>query len=176
MIITDQETQSILKERAKNLAKEPKANEFNQQNLEIVEFKIAKERYGIETQYIEKVHYLDYLTPIPGVPAFMIGIINVHGQIIPVLDIKVFFNIENSGISDLSKAIIVRYQQSIIGILADEILGVIKIPSNEIQTKLPSLTGIRADYLKGITLSQTVILDPIKIALDKRIIVDDKIK
>lgn len=174
--MTDEETKSILKERAKNLAREPKANEFNQQSLEIVEFKIEKERYGIETQYIEKVHHLEYLTPIPGLPAFMIGIINVHGQIIPVLDIKVFFNIQNNGLSDLSKAIIVRYQQSIIGILADEIFGVIKISNNEIQTNLPSLTGIRADYLKGITLSQTVILDPVKLALDKRIIIDDGTK
>ena len=87
---------NILKERAVLLSRETIHYEISQKKLEILEFKIEKEVYGLETQCVNKVYSLEYLTPLPGLPSFMSGIINIHGLIIPIIDIKKFFDLEET--------------------------------------------------------------------------------
>lgn len=165
----------ILKERAKALAKEIVNVEENTEKLEVLSFSIGSEQYGIESLFVNKVHLLRDLTPLPGVAAFIIGIINVRGKIAPVIDIKKFFDLPDKAITPLNKVIIIEAEEAFFGILADEVTGISHIPTHEIQASLPTLTGIRAEYLKGVTINQLVILDPIKLALDKKILIDDKV-
>ena len=159
----------ILKERALALAAEVVKLEDNKEKLEILEFSIGGEKYGIETLFVTKVHLLRDLTPLPGLPDFMIGIINVRGKIVPVIDIKKFFDLPGKAITPLDNVIIVSADEGLFGILADEVSGVHHIPMNDIQVSLPTLTGIRSEYLKGVTVNQLIVLDPIKLALDHKI-------
>lgn len=163
--------ESILKERARLIAQEETFEDVNQKYLEVVEFQIGKEKFGVELNFVGKVNAIECLTKIPGLPNFFRGVINVRGEIIPVLDIPKFFGQKEIAISDASKTIIARHEQTVIGILADDVLGVIKIPENELQTNLSSLLGIQSEYLTGVTLSQIAILDLVKLISDKKIIV-----
>lgn len=165
----------ILKERASALAEEVVKVEESKEKIEILEFLISGEKYGIETQFINKVHLLRDLTPLPGVSVCIVGIINVRGKIAPVIDIKKFFDLPGKEITQLDKVIVIDAEEAFFGILADEVSGINQIPTNKVQTSLPTLTGIRAEFLKGVTVDQLVILDPIKLALDKKIVIDDKI-
>jgi purine-binding chemotaxis protein CheW len=61
------------------------------------------------------------------------------------------------------------------GILADAIIGVHAIPVADIQASLPTLTGIREEYLKGVTPDRTVILDAEKLLADERIVVQEQV-
>lgn len=164
----------ILKERAVALAKEETPAEEKKEKLEVLEFLIGDERYGVETFFISKVHLLRDLTPLPGSPIFMIGIINVRGKIAPVIDLKKFFDLPGKTITPLDHVIIVQANEAFWGILADTVLGISHIPTHHIQTSLPTLTGIRSEYLKGVTTDQLIILDAIKLAMDKKILIDDK--
>lgn len=165
----------ILKERASALAEElVKVEEESKEKIEILEFLISGEKYGIETQFINKVHLLRDLTPLPGVSVCIVGIINVRGKIAPVIDIKKFFDLPGKEITQLDKVIVIDTEEAFFGILADEVSGINYIPTNKMQTSLPTLTGIRAEFLKGVTVDQLAILDPIKLALDKKIVIDNK--
>lgn len=164
---------SILKERAKLLAKRLVEEETDDFCIEVVEFQLSHERYGIEAQYISEVYPLKGLTPLPFTPPFVMGIINVRGQILSVMDIKIFFDLPVRGITDLNKVIILKCNDMEIGILADMIIGVQFVPARAIQPPLPTLTGIRADYLKGITGERLIILDARKLLADKNIIVHE---
>ena len=116
------------------------------------------------------------LTPLPGTPPFVLGLINVRGQILSVIDIKKFFQLPEKGLTDLNKVIIVHTDKMELGILADAILGVRSIPLQEIQTSLPTLTGIRADFLRGVTKEPLVVLDGEKILSDRKIIVHEEVE
>jgi len=70
------------------------------------------------------------------------------GQILSVIDIKKFFGLPEKGLTDLNKVIVVRTQQMELGILADAVLGVRAIGLSDLQNSLPTLTGIRAEYLR----------------------------
>ena len=176
--LTQQEKKKILKERAKALAREPDRKETTEEHLEVVEFLLANERYAVESSYVREVYPLKELTPLPCTPSFVVGIINVRGEILSVIDIKKFFDLPEKGLTDLNKVIIVQANEPEmeLGILADAIIGVRSIPLKEIQLSLPTLTGIREEYLRGVTNERLVILDVAKILYDERIIVHEEVE
>ena len=169
------EKKTILKERAIALAQEPEDKDTAEEYLEVVEFLLAYEKYGIESGYVSEVYPMKELTPLPCTPPFILGIINVRGQIISVIDIKKFFDLPDKGLTDLNKVIIVTDGKMEFGILADVILGVRSVALGELQPSLPTLTGVRAEYLKGVTEERFIILDVEKILSDEKIIVHEEV-
>src|SRR5712692_1674367 len=165
-----EEKQKILKARAKTLAREPKEEKVAEQYLEVLEFLLAYEKYGIESSYVREIYPLKELTPLPCTPPFVLGMINVRGKILSVIDIKKFFDLPDKGLTDLNKVIIVHTEAMELGILADAILGMRSIPIQEIQPSLPTLTGVRAEYLRGVAKERLVVLDVEKILSNRRII------
>ena len=173
---TLEEKKQILKARAQALAPALKGEDASTEFIEVVEFLLVPERYGIESAYVGEVYPLKDLTPLPCTPAFVLGIINVRGQIISVLDIKKFFDLPEKGLTDFNKVIILRNEEMEFGILADDILGVVNVPLSHLQPTLPTLRGIREEYLKGITGERLVILDAGKLLSSRKIVVHEKIE
>jgi purine-binding chemotaxis protein CheW len=171
-----EEMKRILKARAQELAREGEKAKTNEESIEIVEFLLAYEKYGIESSYVREIHPLKELTPVPCTPPFVLGIISVRGQIVSVIDMKKFFDLPEKGLTDLNKVIIVHDETMEFGILADSILGVRKIPREEIQPPLPTLTGIGADYLMGMTKEPMVVLDMAKILSSRNLVVHEEIE
>jgi len=167
------DTQSILKKRALLYARELKREEEETDQLTILEFHLGSEKYGIESNYVNRVHLLKDLTFLPGIPAFIRGIINVHGKITPVIDIKKFFEIPEQTQAQSDKVIIVTLDGAWFGLLADDVLGLSLVPVSSIQSSLPTLSGVREAYLKGVTDDQVVILDPREWLKDKSLLVHE---
>jgi purine-binding chemotaxis protein CheW len=173
---SEEEKKRILRDRARALAREPQDAETAKECLEILEFLLAYETYGIETSYVREVYLLKELTPLPCVSPFVLGIINVRGQIVSVIDIKKFFDLPEKGLTDLNKVIIIHNEAMEFGILADVILGMRRIALRDIQPSLPTLTGVREQYLKGVTPETVVILDAEKLLTDKNIVVHEEVQ
>ena len=169
--LSPEEKRSILRERAQILAREPEKDAAAQEFLDIIEFRLASETYGLESVSVREVYPLKDFTALPGVPPFVLGIINVRGQILSVVDLKKFFNLPEKGLGDLNRVIILQNDRMEFGILADVILGARPIPLKAIQTPPDAVSGIGAKYLKGVTGEGVIILDAGKILDDKNIIV-----
>ena len=169
------EKQHILRQKAKKLAVEVAGDKVDGQSLEIVEFMLSGERYGIESVHIREVCPLKELTRIPCTPPFVLGVINVRGLVLSIIDIGRFFDLPRQGITDLNRVILLSSGALEFGILADDILGVRLVPLNDIQESLPTLTGIRGEYLKGVTNDRVTILDVDKILSDKKLIVHEEV-
>lgn len=173
--ITEQEKQQILTARTRALAGKSHDKPLNKELLEVVEFTLAEERYGVELQFIDEVCELNDLTHLPCTPLFILGVMNVRGKILTVMDIKRLFELPDKGLADLNKVIIVHAHGMDAGILADVISGVRSVPVSRIQTELPTLTGIRAEYMKGVTGDQLIILNLDNILSDEKITVNEGI-
>ena len=171
---TPDEKKAILRKRAKLLARQPLQDKIGG-GLDVLEFLLTYERYAIEMRWVAETHPLKDLTPLPCTPPFVAGIINVRGRILSVIDIRKFFDLPEKGLTDLNRVIIVNNGEMEFGILADEILGTRTIPLSEVQPPLPTLTGIREEYLKGVTRERTAILDGDRLLSDKNLIVHEEI-
>ncbi|HKX28297.1 MAG TPA: chemotaxis protein CheW [Blastocatellia bacterium] len=170
-----EEKKNILRTRARLLAQEKEASAGGV-SLEVVEFLLAYEHYALETFYLSEVYPLRELMPLPCTPPFILGLINARGRLLPVIDLKKFFGLPDQGLTNLSKVIIVRAPDIELGILAEVVLGVRVFRLPEIHPPPPTLTGIRVEYLRGITSEGLVILDVSKILAAREIIVNEEVE
>lgn len=173
--ITASEVARVLRERARKLAVALKSEDAGKEMVEIVEFMLSGERYGIESLYIREVYPLKEFTPVPCTPAFVLGVVNIRGQVLSIVDIGRFFDLPRQGVTDLNRVIVLSSGALEFGILADDILGVRLVPVQDIQESLPTLTGIRAEYLKGVTGDRITVLDGGKILADRKLIVHEEV-
>jgi purine-binding chemotaxis protein CheW len=169
------EKRRILKTRAEDLALEAEKGEPGER-IEIVEFLLSSERYGLELHYVREVWPLKDLTPIPCTPSFVFGVINVRGQILSVINLKELLNLPGKGLGDLNKVIILNSDTMEFGVLADEVIGVRSIPLGELKPSVPTLTGLGQEYLKGVSRERLIVLDAGQILLDKRIVVEEEVR
>lgn len=175
LMLSQQSKKSLLKARATSLAAVAQT-EATEEYLEIIEFQLASETYGVELRHAGKVSLLKELTSMPCTPAFVLGIINLHGRVLSVVDLKRFFDLPNNPLTDLNRVIVVHNETMEVGILADSIRGIRRIALRDLQPSLPTLTGTRAEYLKGITGDRLIVLDADKLLSDPRIVVKEEAK
>lgn len=166
----------ILHARAQALARPLERSEVAESSLQLLEFRLARESYALETRHVREVYPLKNLTPVPCTPSFVLGIVNVRGRITPVIDIKKFFDLPDQGLTDLHSVILLRSNDLELGLMADVVVGVRTIPLDSLQPTLPTLTGIRADYLKGVTAQRLVVLDLDRLLADPKIIVQEEVE
>ena len=160
----------ILKERAIALAREAKM-ETAGSAIDVLEFDLAYERYGFELPYIREVCPLAELTPLPGTPDFVLGIVNVRGRVVSVIDIRKFFDLPDQGLSDLNKVVILANDTREFGVLTDRIIGTRYLLTATLQESLPTWTDVRGLYLKGVTGERLIVLDAGKILRDEKLVV-----
>jgi purine-binding chemotaxis protein CheW len=169
------EIRTKLKNRAIAIAQEPEQKRETSTITEVIEFILAAESYGIESAFVREVYPLKDYTPLPGLPPYIFGIINVRGQILPVIDLKKFFNLSEKGLGELNKVIILRNDQMEFGILADEVHGTQAIELEDIQVVPPTVSGIGEEYLKGVTKESLIVLNAERLLSDKSIVVNNEV-
>jgi purine-binding chemotaxis protein CheW len=154
-------------ERARPVAREASA----EGRLDVVEFLLAHESYAIESRFVAEVFPFGDITPLPGTPAFVVGIINFRGSVLSVIDLKFFFQLPIRGLNDRNRAVILRSDSMEFGVLVDAMRGTRQIAQGSLQEALPTLSGIREKYLKGITADGVVVLDGGKLLADASLVV-----
>ena len=167
---------AVLRARAKAMTQEPAQPRDEASELEVVEFRLAHESYGLESRFVREVYPLKEFAPIPCTPSFVLGIVNVRGQLFSVVDLRKFFDLPIKGLTDLNQVIILQTDTMEFGVLADAILGVRQISRGNLQSSLPTLTGLRAEFLLGVTPERTVILDAAKLLASQDLIVHEDVE
>ena len=169
------ETRSLLKMRAVSMAAEPEQKPDYQTLIEIIEFTLATEIYGIESSFVREVFQIKDFTPLPGVPSFILGIVNVRGLILPLLDLKIFFNLPERGLGELNRAIILHDDMMEFGILADEVNGTKVLYKEDVLPAPTRITGIGEKYIKGVTKDRLILLSAENLLADNRIVINEKV-
>jgi purine-binding chemotaxis protein CheW len=172
----EEQKRAILKARAKLMAQELTPARDDSLELEIVQFRMAHETYAFESRYIREVYSLKDYCPLPCTPSFVFGLINVRGQLLSVLDLKKFFGLSSQELDNHNQAIVLHHGAMEVGILADALLDVRHVESASLQPALPTLTGLRNEFLLGITPARVIVLDAEKLLSSRDIIVYEEVE
>lgn len=167
-----EQKKTILKQRAEKTAQKMTSISHVEQ-LQVIVFYLGIEKYAIETLYIREVYPVKEITALPGLPAFVKGIMNVRRRILSVIDLKYFLDITTENREHNTKVLILEYKAMEFAILTDGIEGIRTIPVPEIQISLPTLTGVKQEFLKGLTADQLVILDGKRLLESQHFIIQD---
>lgn len=169
------DTRRVLEQRARALARESARTESADERIEVVEFILAHERYAVASAYVREVHPLAKLTPLPCTPPFVLGIINVRGEILPVIDLKKVFGLPGHGLASFGTVIVLESGGRVFGIAADTLGGIRHLLRAGIQASLPALADNREDYLQGVTAERVIILDAGKLLSDEKLVVREQV-
>lgn len=167
--------QQILRERAVSLAciaVRPESLAPAAHDIEVLEFTSAGERYAFEAACVAQVYSMCAITPIPGTPDFVVGIISVEGDILTVIDLRSLLDLPISRLTEPSSIIVLKGQTMEFGILAEEILGIQRYAPESVERELPTLKDTVNTYLKGVTSTRTAILDADQLLTDPRLAVE----
>jgi purine-binding chemotaxis protein CheW len=169
--LTLEQKHRILNERARVLAQQQARTETQEQTLRIVEFFLAHERYAVEAAFVREVQRVKHLTPLPCTPSFVLGIMNVRGHILSVIDLRTFFDLPQDRSHERDTVVVLHAEELELGVLTDEVVGARSVPARAIKPVSPGLSGIRREYLRGITEEHTILLDVERMLSDRRMLV-----
>jgi purine-binding chemotaxis protein CheW len=172
---TPDEARRILQARARDLARPALSFASAVEALELLEFRLARERYALPTSEVREVRPLQNLTALPCTPPFVMGLVNVRGRIVPVIDIKKFLGLPEQGLTDLHRVILVGNESFELGILADAIVGVETVASERLHPAPVGSNVERSEYVKGVTAEHLILLDVARIVADPAIIVHEEV-
>lgn len=136
-------------------------------------FSIGKEVYGIEIRYVTEIIGVQPITEVPEVPAYVRGIINLRGKIIPVIDVRLKFKKEFKDYNDRTCIIVIDILNICVGLIVDNVAEVLNIPEDGIVPPPDSKTGFHNRYIKGIGK----IGNEVKLLLDcEKILSEDEVE
>ena len=120
-----------------------------------VTFVLGKEIFAIDIHHIREIIEYEEITPVPMMPVFVRGIINLRGSVVPVIDLSIRFGRELTQVKPTTCIAILcldaSSEFSTLGILLDGVREVVEIPHSQIEPAPSFGTGLRSDFIKGIT-------------------------
>ncbi len=118
--------------------------------LQWVTFQLAGETYGVNVMQVQEVLRHSEIAPVPGAPGYVIGIINLRGNVVTVIDTRNRFNLTPGEITDNTRIVIIEADQHVIGILVDSVAEVVYLKQSEIETAPNIGNEESAKFIQGV--------------------------
>ena len=113
-------------------------------------FHLAGEDYGIEIQYVIEIIGIQKITEVPDMPAFIRGVINLRGKVIPVMDVRARFSLPDRDYDDRTCIIVVNIDDTEVGLVVDEVSEVADIPDKNVEPPPKTGKGAGGQYIQGM--------------------------
>lgn len=169
-----EEARRILRARAKALAKPLTEPRIQAEAEELLVFTLAGERYGIEVSQIEAVTPLLGLTPVPGAPPFVLGVMNHRGRILTVLDLREIMGLPQPGNQKDSWVVVGKGKDALFGLSSDSSGEIGWVESDEIVSRPSFGNGGARAFVRGLTRDMVAVLDLEALAADPQFLVNDE--
>lgn len=121
-----------------------------QQAGEFLTFTLGNEEYGIDILKVQEIRGYDTVTKIANTPEFIKGVINLRGAVVPIVDLRLRFNIGRADYNEFTVVIILNLDKRIVGIVVDGVSDVIALSSSQIRTVPDLVSTIDTRYLVGL--------------------------
>ncbi|QTH45885.1 chemotaxis protein CheW [Cohnella sp. LGH] len=120
------------------------------EELKVIVFTLAQEEYGIEVDKVRTIERMMPITRVPKTPAFVKGVVNLRGVVIPVIDLRGRFGLNESDYTENSRIIIVAASELEVGFIVDSANDVLDVMSDAIENPPEVVGGVKAKYLSGV--------------------------
>jgi purine-binding chemotaxis protein CheW len=168
-----QDAEQILRDRAKQLAIPILDDTPDEDGVEVLEFLLSGERYAVPMEYVKEVALLREITPLPGTPRFILGIISLRGSIISIVDLRHILGLPSRGLTDYNRVIVMQGEKMSFGVLADAIVMTRSIATGAINRPPPTVSGTGASYLTGVLPGPLMVIDARAMLTDPKMVVGD---
>jgi purine-binding chemotaxis protein CheW len=130
-----------------------KASNDQRQSGEIeqfISFRVGEEEYGLDLLRVKEVIRLREIAWLPGAPSFVKGIINLRGDVIPIIDLRDRFDLEPTEQTAMTRVIVVETEGRLMGMVVDSASQVVRISADQIEPPPPVLHGPAQRFIVGV--------------------------
>lgn len=172
MLETEQERmEAVWRQRAVRLSRRALGDRTARREFPVLVLEIDARRYGIELADVAEVLPPTLVTPVPGASPFFLGVVNVHGEIRPVADLKRLLGIESAVSDSLARVILLRKDRREMGLVVDRVEEIRSVASGDAQSAGNRYVELSTRYLKGLRHDTLMLLNTEE--LFKELIKDD---
>jgi purine-binding chemotaxis protein CheW len=142
-----------------NQKEKPSANQSDNAPSEYLAFTLGQEEYGIDIQKVQELRGYDTVTHIANAPAFIKGVVNLRGTIVPIIDMRIKLNLGTPTYDQFTVVIILNVAHHVVGMVVDSVSDVITLNAEQIKPAPELGTALGADYLIGLgTVEQRMLI------------------
>ncbi len=136
--------------------------------LQLVSFKIGPEEFGVDITKVQEINRMVDITKVPQAPAFVEGVINLRGKVIPIIDLRKRLGVAHQENDKNTRIVVVDIDSHVMGMIVDSVSEVLRIPVSTIEPPPDIATGANAEYIQGVAKME----DRLLIFLDLSRVID----
>jgi purine-binding chemotaxis protein CheW len=128
----------------------PASSGVSEEILQLVTFTLGDEEYAVDILKVQEINRMKEITRVPNSPDYVEGVINLRGKVIPVVNLRRKFNLDDKENDEQSRIMIMDIQGITMGLVVDSVSEVLRVPSSIVEPAPPMASSISAEFLKGI--------------------------
>jgi purine-binding chemotaxis protein CheW len=117
---------------------------------EYLTFKLGTEEYGLEILKVQEIRGYDAVTKIANTPDFIKGVVNLRGKIVPIVDLRIKFNLSNVEYDEFTVVIVLSLNRRVVGVVVDGVSDVMALKDDQIRDVPSLVTSIDTKYIVGL--------------------------
>jgi len=118
--------------------------------IQLVSFRLGQEEFGVDILKVQEINRMVEITKVPQAPHYCEGVINLRGKVIPVINLRKKFGLEELEWDKTTRILVCDIDGNVIGVIVDSVEEVIKIPQSTIEPAPEIVSSIDSDYIEGI--------------------------
>jgi purine-binding chemotaxis protein CheW len=126
-------------------------NSSDDEIFQRVTFQLENETYGINVMQVQEILRYSEIAAVPGAPDYVLGIINLRGNVVTVIDTRSRFGLMPADITDNSRIVIIEAEKQVIGILVDSVAEVVYLKKSEMEVAPHVGTEESSQFIQGVT-------------------------
>ncbi|WP_404454865.1 chemotaxis protein CheW [Virgibacillus necropolis] len=126
--------------------------------LKVIVFQLKEQKYGVEIQHVRSIERVTDVTEVPGTSNFIKGVINLRGDITPIVDLKERLQIGDTNFTDETRVLIVDVNHVQVGLIVDSATDVIDINPNVVEDSPKIIGGVNEAFIKGVAKLESKLL------------------
>lgn len=117
---------------------------------QLVTFSLGTEEFGVDIMRVQEIIRIPSITRVPKAPSYVEGVINLRGNVIPVVSLRNRFSMERVEETDLSRIIVLQVQNKVFGIRVDAVTEVLRLNTDAIEPPPPVALGMDSHFILGV--------------------------
>lgn len=118
--------------------------------VQLVTFRLGQEEFGLDVFTVQKILRHEPVTPVPRAPRFVEGVLDVRGEVIPVLDLRKRFELPRTDTDEDTRIVLVDFQGEPLGLVVDAVMEVLRVPETMLAPPPRYFKGLAQEFIRGI--------------------------
>lgn len=130
--------------------REPEAGRTGERERQVVVFHLAGEAYGVDIRFVREIIPVASITRLPNAPAFVEGVINLRGHVLPVLDLRKRFGLSSEVDPRRTRIMVAEVNAHTVGLVVDSVSEVLRVAESTVEPATGALVGVELRFVEGV--------------------------